>query len=224
MMKVVEIFKSIDGEGKRVGLPTTFIRLYGCNLKCSYCDTRYGCEGDNYTIMSIQEIMDAVEALGVRSITLTGGEPLIHPGVKSLVETLLCEGYWINIETNGTVDADSFRSEVGGDKNTGISRLFFTVDYKCPCSGMEKQMHLGMFHKLRTTDVVKFVVGSREDLDRALTVLEEMQTKAEVYFSPMFGSIEPAQIVEYILEHKLHNCKVQVQLHKIIWHPETKGV
>lgn len=224
MMKVVEIFKSIDGEGKRVGLPTTFVRLYGCNLKCNYCDTTYGCEGDGYTIMSIQEIVDAIEALGVRSVTLTGGEPLIHPGVRGLVETLLCEGYWINIETNGTVDVDIFRSEVGGDKNTGISRLFFTVDYKCPCSGMEKHMNMNMYHKLRTNDVVKFVVGSKEDMDRALTVLEEVQTKAEVYFSPMFGSIEPSEIVEYILEHKLYNVKVQVQLHKIIWHPETKGV
>lgn len=224
MMKVVEVFKSIDGEGKRVGLPTTFIRLYGCNIKCTYCDTRYGCEGNNYTIMSIQEIVDKVKALGVKSITITGGEPLVHPGVKNLVEHLLYEGYWINIETNGTVDVDDFRCAVGGNKNDGVSRLFFTVDYKCPSSGMEKHMKMDMYHKLRSTDVVKFVVGSKDDLDRALTVLEEMQTKAEVYFSPIFGSIEPKEIVEYILEHKLHNCKVQLQLHKIIWSPETKGV
>ena len=223
-MKVVEIFKSIDGEGKRVGLPTTFIRLYGCNLKCNYCDTRYGCEGNNYKTMSVQEIVDEVKRLEVTSITLTGGEPLIHPGIKNLVEALLSEGYWVNIETNGTVDVDQFRYEVNGNKDSGVSKLFFTVDYKCPCSGMEDRMNLKMYHKLRNTDVVKFVVGSEEDLDKALSVLEEVQTKAEVYFSPMFGSIEPSQIVDYILKHKLHNCRVQVQLHKIIWNPETRGV
>lgn len=223
-MKVVEIFRSIDGEGKRVGLPTTFIRLYGCNLKCSYCDTRYGCEGDNYRVMSIQEIMDEVRYWEVKNITITGGEPLIHPGVQSLVEVLLAEGYWVNIETNGSVDVDKFRYEVNVGKDSGISKLFFTVDYKCPCSGMEDKMNLAMYHKLRETDVIKFVVGSEEDLDRAMTVLEQVQTKAEVYFSPMFGSIEPAQIVDYILRHKLYNCKVQVQLHKIIWSPEKRGV
>lgn len=223
-MKVVEIFRSIDGEGKRVGLPTTFIRLFGCNLKCTYCDTRYGCEGNGYTVMSIQQIMDGVKCLEVKSVTLTGGEPLIHPGIKNLVEALLAEGYWVNIETNGTIDVDQFRYEVVGNKSDGISKLFFTVDYKCPCSGMEDKMKLNMYHKLHSTDVVKFVVGSYEDMDRALSVLEEVQTKAEVYFSPMFGSIQPSEIVDYILNHKLYNCKVQVQLHKIIWNPETRGV
>lgn len=223
-MKVVEIFRSIDGEGKRVGLPTTFIRLYGCNLKCNYCDTRYGCEGNNYKVRSVQEIVDEVKQWEVESVTITGGEPLIHPGIKSLVEALLAEGYWVNIETNGTVDVCEFRSSIYGNKESGVSKLFFTVDYKCPCSGMEDKMNLKMYHKLRSTDVVKFVVASMEDLDRALSVLEEVQTPAEVYFSPMFGSIEPSVIVEYILRHKLYKCKVQVQLHKIIWNPETRGV
>lgn len=223
-MKVVEIFESIDGEGKRAGLPTIFIRLYGCNLKCSYCDTAYGCEGDHYAIVSIQEIVDVVKTMGATSITITGGEPLIHPGAKGLIKTLLDEGYWVNVETNGTVDVDDVRNEIGGTKGTGVSKLFFTVDYKCPCSGMEKHMNTEMFSKLRSTDVVKFVVGSEADMDRALEVLEEMQTKAEVYFSPVFGSIQPAAIVDYILKHKLYNCKVQVQLHKVIWNPETRGV
>lgn len=223
-MKVVEIFRSIDGEGKRVGLPTTFIRLFGCNLKCSYCDTRYGCEGNGYAVMSIAGIVEECNRLGVRSITLTGGEPLIHPGVKGLVEALLAEGYWVNIETNGSIDVDNFRHEVTGNKDNGIAKLFFTVDYKCPCSGMEDKMDLKMYHKLRETDVVKFVVGSEADMDKALSVLEEVQTRAEVYFSPMFGSIEPSEIVDYILRHKLYDCKVQVQLHKIVWNPEQRGV
>lgn len=223
-MKVVEIFRSIDGEGKRTGLPTTFIRLFGCNLKCSYCDTRYGCEGNGYTTMSISEIIEQCEQFGVKSITVTGGEPLIHPGIKNLVEALLAKAYWVNIETNGTIDVDNFRHEVTGNKDNGVAKLFFTVDYKCPSSGMEEKMNMKMYHKLRETDVVKFVVGSQTDMDKALSVLEEVQTKAEVYFSPIFGSIEPVEIVDYILKHQLYNCKVQLQLHKIIWKPEVRGV
>lgn len=221
-MKVVEIFKSIDGEGKRVGLPTTFVRLFGCNLKCKYCDTRYGCEGDEYTVMSIAQVMDQVRELGIKSVTVTGGEPLIHPGIKNLIKQLLDDGCWVNIETNGTVDVDKFRYEVSGD--VGISKLFFTVDYKCPCSGMEDKMRLDMYGKLRDTDVIKFVVGDKKDMDVALGVLEHTQTRAEVYFSPVFGHIEASSIVTYILDHKLYSCKVQVQLHKMLWSPEKRGV
>ena len=223
-MNVVEIFRSIDGEGKRVGLPTTFIRLYGCNLRCAYCDTKYSYENDNYTVMSVQEIVDEVKRLEVKNITLTGGEPLIHPGIKDLVEALLFEDCWVNIETNGSVDVDDFRNRLDCNKNKGIHNLFFTVDYKCPCSGMEHKMEPKVYRKLRHTDVIKFVVGSEADMNKALSVLEETQTKAEVYFSPLFGKIEPSTIVDYILGHKLYNCKVQVQLHKIIWSPETRGV
>ena len=88
-MKVVEIFSSIDGEGKRIGLPTTFVRLHGCNLRCSYCDTTYGCDGDDFVVMSVDEIVESCDALSVRSITITGGEPLIHPGIETLVGKLL---------------------------------------------------------------------------------------------------------------------------------------
>lgn len=219
-MFVSEIFASIDGEGKRTGLPTVFIRLYGCNLNCSYCDTRYGCEGEDYTTMSIGEIVDGCKATGINSITITGGEPLIHPGIEGLITELLREGFWVNVETNGTVDVDKFRSKLNGN----IHDLFFTMDYKCPSSGMETKMNWEYHQKLRNVDVLKFVVGNTEDLDTAIMVLDAIQTKAEVYFSPVFGKIEPAEIVRYILEHKLFNCKVQVQLHKIIWEPNERGV
>lgn len=223
-MKVVEIFRSIDGEGKRTGLPTTFIRLFGCNLHCSYCDTRYGCEGNNYDVMSIREIVEECRLLEVKNVTITGGEPLIHPGIKKLIEALLCAGYYVNVETNGSINVDDFRSQLHPGGNDGVANLFFTVDYKCPSSGMESKMDLESFRNLRRTDVLKFVVGSKEDMDAALSVLDQIGTSAEVYFSPVFGKIEPAEIVEYITEHKLFNCKVQVQLHKIIWSPTTRGV
>lgn len=214
-MKVVEIFKSIDGEGKRAGLPTTFIRLFGCNLNCSYCDTRYGCEGEGYSILSIGEVIGIVERMGIESVTITGGEPLIHPGINNLIEILLNKGYWVNIETNGSQYIEKFPSN---------TRLFFTMDYKCPSSGMENNMELRNMELLSTNDVLKFVVGNEQDLDKALQVIEQYNPKAQIYFSPVFGEIEPKEIVKYLLNHKMYDCKVQVQLHKIIWEPNQKGV
>ena len=216
-MKVVEIFKSIDGEGKRAGLPTTFIRLYGCNLNCSYCDTRYGCENDNYIVMSIKRILDRVKDLDCQSITITGGEPLIHPGIEKLINALYKAGYWINVETNGTQNIFPYRS------NYRSGRLFFTVDYKCPSSGMTEKMNCN-FEYLNEDDVLKFVVGSQDDMVSALEFLEAHNIKTNVYFSPVFGKIEPVQIVDFLIENKLNDCKVQLQLHKIIWNPEERGV
>lgn len=223
-MKVVEIFTSIDGEGKRAGLPTTFVRLYGCNLHCSFCDTRYGCEEDNYTIMSADEIVERCDEAGVHSITLTGGEPLIHPGIDSLIGKLLCKGYWVNVETNGTVDVEMFRSSITAGREYGLSRLFFTVDYKCPGSGMHDKMNVGMYRYLRSEDVVKFVVGSKDDLDFMVNILDQIQTNAQVFVSPVFGKIDPKDIVEYIVEHHLYDCRVQLQMHKLIWDPNKRGV
>lgn len=215
-MKVVEIFKSIDGEGKRAGLPTTFIRLYGCNLNCSYCDTRYGCEGDNYTEMLLSDIMDRVKELGLKSVTLTGGEPLIHEGIKDLIKSLSDEKYDINIETNGSVDISRFVMCAGD--------VFYTMDYKCNSSEMSPKMILSNFRNLRKKDVLKFVVSNEDDLDQARKVIGLTGTRAQIYFSPVFGKIEPREIVDYILAHNMDNCKVQLQLHKIIWEPDTKGV
>ena len=217
-MRVVEIFKSIDGEGKRAGLPTVFIRLYGCNLNCSYCDTLYGCAGDNYKLMSVSEIMDVVNKFAIPSVTVTGGEPLVHPGIHTLISSLTSNGYHVNIETNGSKRLP--RS--WGKKN----KLFYTVDYKCPFSKMERFMCMENLEPgvLRKKDVLKFVVGSREDLERARYIIETYEPVAKIYFSPVFGKIEPREIVDFLLENKLHHCRVQVQLHKIIWDPKERGV
>ena len=211
-MKVVEIFKSIDGEGIRVGYPVTFIRLAGCNLRCNYCDTKYSYEDEKFTEMTPQEIYIQVYKLGGKRITLTGGEPLIHKDVKVLVDLLIQKGYEVNIETNGSVDITLFL-----DKHTII-----TMDYKCASSDMEDKMLLDNISKLRKQDVLKFVVSDDNDLDTVQRIYQN--TKATVYISPVFGRIEPKQIVVYMLEHNLENCRVQVQLHKIIWNPEERGV
>lgn len=214
-MRVVEIFKSIEGEGKRAGLPCTFIRLYGCDLDCSYCDTDYGRKGGNYTEYTIDEILDKVKELGLKVVTITGGEPLIHPEVYDLIESLTDENYWINIETNGANRLTVF---------PGFYPVFYTMDMKCPSSGMTRFMLKENLNFLGVQDVLKFVVGSEEDLQFAKKIIDENQLSCEIYFSPVFGKIEPSQIVDFILENHLDDCKVQIQIHKIIWDPNKRGV
>ena len=221
-MKVVEIFKSIEGEGVRAGLPVTFIRLYGCNLRCEYCDTKYSyAEVDEkntppYCTMTVEEVVEAVMRLGCQTVTITGGEPLIHSGIEKLIDLLLMVGCEINIETNGTRPVPSkYRSE---------ERIIFTMDYKCPGSGMNDKMESYPFDTLRDHDVLKFVVSDERDLDKMVEVLETIKTTPAVFVSPVFDKIEPAQIVEYLLNHQLHDVRIQLQLHKIIWDPEQRGV
>lgn len=218
MYKVNEIFLSIDGEGVRTGLPTVFIRLYGCNLKCSYCDTRYSCENNEYTEMPLMDILEKVLSYGVPRVTLTGGEPLIHEGVKDLINSLVANDIEVNIETNGAVDLDDFWEYKYN------SKVIFTMDYKCASSGMEDKMKLWNLKLLQPKDVIKFVVSNYNELEKMEYILEESECKAQPYVSPVFGAIEPKELVEYILDNKLNNVKVQVQLHKIIWNPNMRGV
>lgn len=211
-MKVIEIFKSIDGEGIRAGYPTIFIRLAGCNLRCSYCDTKYSYEKEKSSDMTPEQIYKKVFKLGGKRITLTGGEPLIHKDVDDLINLLLNKGYEVNIETNGSVDISPFLYE----------NCIITMDYKCAGSGMEDKMLLDNLKILRRQDVLKFVVSNKHDLGTALNIYPN--TRASVYISPVFGKIEPEEIVNYMLEHGMEDCRVQVQLHKIIWNPEKRGV
>ena len=218
MYKVNEIFLSIDGEGVRTGLPTVFIRLYGCNLKCSYCDTRYSCENSEYKLMPLMDILEQVLSYGVPRVTLTGGEPLIHEGVKDLINSLVVNGIEVNIETNGAVDLEDFWEYKYN------SKVIFTMDYKCASSGMEDKMKLWNLKLLQPKDVIKFVVSNYNELEKMEYILKESECKARPYVSPVFDKIEPKELVEYILDNKLNNVKVQVQLHKIIWNPNMRGV
>ena len=218
MYKVNEIFLSIDGEGVRTGLPTVFIRLYGCNLNCSYCDTRYSCENKEYTLMPLIDILNQVLSYEVPRVTLTGGEPLIHQGVKDLINSLVLNGIQVNIETNGAVDLQNFW------EFRYSSKVIFTMDYKCASSGMEDKMKLWNLKVLQPKDVIKFVVSNYNELEKMEYILEESGCKAQPYVSPVFGAIEPKELVQYVLDNKLNNVKVQVQLHKIIWNPNMRGV
>ena len=244
-MKVVEIFNSIDGEGKRAGELTTFIRLFGCNLRCSYCDTPYGYEQQDdvepYKEMSITEIIQECEKYKAKNITLTGGEPLIHNDVQYLLRALSENNYNVNVETNGSVSILKYRT-LDGYPKPGYENVWFTIDYKCPFSQMSKNMYIDNFdvNKYNHRNMVyKFVVANLQDLEMTKEIIttyifqrnisKDMKYKNVVYLSPVFGEIEPKEIVKYLqntpeLIDTNTPVRVQLQLHKFIWPPEQRGV
>ncbi len=217
-MKVVEKFISINGEGTRAGEAAVFVRFKGCNLNCSYCDTKWANESNcEYTEMSPQEIAEYVAETGITNVTLTGGEPLLQKDIRELITILINNKNRVEIETNGAVDLATF---------TGEPRPAFTMDYKLPGSGCEKGMVFTNFSCLNEKDTVKFVAGSREDLVRAKEVIDryDLTNRCHVYISPVFGRIEPVEIVEFITENRMNDVRLQIQMHKVIWDPEKRGV
>ena len=181
----------------------------------------YAVEGNDYTQMSVEEIMAAIEKTGIRHVTLTGGEPLIHPGTWELLQILSDRGYQVNIETNGTVACPKH-----------LPGVFYTMDWKCKSSGMTHQMKMENLATLDKHDVLKFVVGSVDDLQEASSVVAELvqllpQNMPQIFISPIFGKLENEKIVEWMLSDKTmlqNNARFQVQLHKVIWDPDRRGV
>lgn len=224
--RVAEHFVSINGEGRRAGQLAYFIRFAGCNLNCDYCDTKWANEPDvtceNYTE---ELLLDMIINKGVKNITLTGGEPLLQPGIKELLEVLrTVRNINIEIETNGSIDIESFFSKREDFIEDNVS---FTLDYKTGSSAMVKLMCLHNYEIVRENDTVKFVVGSLEDLESAKAVIERyhlIEKRCGIFLSPCFGKIEPKQIVDYMVEKKLNEVNIQLQLHKYIWDPDMKGV
>lgn len=228
-MLISEIFDSIDGEGVRSGQLCTFIRVVGCNLRCSYCDTMYAVDPEKYSLikpkeMSISEILSHVNRR-FRRVTLTGGEPLLFSETVQLVNRLCDAGYEVNIETNGACDIVAFRGLIREPKN-----LFFTVDFKLPSSGEMYSMRLSNFDSLSARDVLKFVVGTDEDLSVAVsyvkTLLEKYGDKPPiVYFGVVFGAYELSDVIDEIMDDpELGDIRFQIQMHKIIWDPNARGV
>ncbi len=214
-MLISEIFKSIDGEGPRAGLPAVFVRTFGCPLRCKYCDSLYAVEGGGYKFMTYHDVLDKVAEFGIKNVTLTGGEPLVHKDAIDLVKALSNQGYMVQIETSGSVDFSPYLS---------IPNVMITMDWKSIYSGMSDMMKPNLLGMLESKDVLKFVVANKEDLDQMKAVLEKYNPSAQIFVSPVFGEIEPKEIVEYILSNKLTNCRVQLQLHKFIWPADMRGV
>lgn len=215
-MKIVEIFNSVEGEGKRAGYPCTFVRFFGCNLACSYCDSTYATKGTGYTEMLMSDVLKEVDKFGCKRVTVTGGEPLIQLGIAKFLFALSQMGYEVNVETNGSVPLVS--------DLLNIPNVFYTMDYKTLSSGMNIFMIKDNFLQLREQDVLKCVVGTLEDMNNCVDFLKLINTKAEIFISPIFGKISPKEIVDYIKANKLYDWRVQVQLHKIIWDPNKRGV
>lgn len=235
MMRISEIFKSIDGEGITAGFPAIFIRTYGCNLRCSYCDSLYALEGNDYTEMSVDEIIDTINKKypGSTHVTITGGEPLLQDELHKLIVRLVMNTSveLINIETNGAVRLNDFmlkcrkyRDEEFDSTLIIEDRVIFTMDWKSISSGMHKAMLKENLPWLGENDVLKFVVGSEEDLNQMVDVIKTNQIDAHIFVSPVFGNIEPKEIVEYLLKNNLNNIRMQLQMHKFIWPPEMRGV
>ena len=218
-MKVAETFLSINGEGPRAGELALFVRFQGCNLHCSYCDTRWANEMDcPVEECTPSDIAAQIRAAGVKNVTLTGGEPLLQPDMPRLLALLAREeGLRVEIETNGSVSLAPF---------CGENRPTFTMDYKLPGSGCEAAMDERNFALLGAEDTVKFVCSDGADLDRAAQLIAEhrLTERCHVYLSPVFGVIEPAEMVEYMIAHRINDVRLQLQMHKIIWDPERRGV
>lgn len=218
--QVVEKFVSINGEGTRAGELAVFIRMKGCNLNCAYCDTTWANQPDApYTSMTTEEIVEYVKETNVYNVTLTGGEPLLRKGMEELITALLSiENISVEIETNGSVDLTPYTKLV--------KRPIFTMDYKLGASGMEEKMLHSNFALLSKEDTVKFVSGSLADMARARELIKQygLLEKCHVYFSPVFGSIEPADMVDFLVKENLNKARIQLQLHKFIWDPNKRGV
>lgn len=231
--KVVEKFVSINGEGILAGQLAVFIRFQGCNLACSYCDTSWANEHDvSYTTMTENEIYQYIKETGIKNVTLTGGEPLLVKDLIILLNVLLEDNHLhIEIETNGSVDLSQFTNPIYYSKMNNSSEILskalsFTMDYKLAGSGMEHKMRTTNFELLKKTDTVKFVVSDIQDLEKTKEIIEQYHlTKiCHVYISPVFGKITPEEIVNFLIINRLNNVNMQLQMHKVIWDPDKRGV
>lgn len=212
MIKINEIYYSIQGESSKAGLPCIFIRLTYCNLRCTYCDTEYAFyEGKNY---SIDEILSEIKKYNCNLVEVTGGEPLFQEECIDLMKQLCDDGYEVLIETGGSLPINNI------DK-----RVKIIMDLKCPSSGMLKKNLYENISFLKKSDEIKFVIGTREDYDWTKEIIAKynLNSKCEVLVSTVFDKIEPLALVEWILKDNL-NVRFQLQMHKFIWTPETKGV
>jgi len=229
---ITEIFKSIQGEGTRAGLPCVFVRLTGCNLRCTWCDTAYAFHGGKK--MTVEEVCVRVDELSGRGdaqhastaavplVELTGGEPLLQEEIYQLAEILLADGYTVMIETSG----ERFIGRLP-------EHVIKIVDVKCPDSGEAKTFEVRNLEALGRDDEVKFVISTRRDYEfaREFTDKHDLHERVhEVLFSPVcddpegkWQGLQPRQLVEWILEDGLQ-VRLGLQLHKFVWHPATKGV
>lgn len=212
MVRVTEIFHSIQGESTYAGQPCVFIRLTGCPLRCTWCDTEYSFYGG--TPLAIEEILAQVRAYGCPLVEVTGGEPLAQPEALPLIARLCDAGYTVLIETSGAIDVRPVDQ-----------RARLILDVKCPGSGMTDRMHWPNLEYVTAKDEAKFVLASRADYEWARGIVAQycLAERCTVLFSPVFGSLDLRQLAEWILADRLP-VRFQLQMHKYIWAPDMRGV
>ena len=205
-LNITEIFYSLQGEAKDVGIPTVFIRLTGCPLRCNYCDTTYAFKGNNP--LTIDDILTKVRQYNTQYICVTGGEPLAQKNCLKLLDTLAENNYKISLETSGSIDVAPVNPQVS-----------IVMDLKTPSSTECHQNRYENVPLLESKDQLKFVIANRDDFDWCCDILDNNITPAGVLFSPVYETLKPAQLADWILENQL-NVRLQVQLHKILWGEE----
>jgi len=212
MLKITEIFKSVQGESSRAGLPCIFIRLTGCHLRCTWCDTEYAFY-DGKPI-SVEDILKTIAPYNVRLVEVTGGEPLLQEGVYDLMRALLDHGYTVMLETSGSLPIDPVPAEV-----------IKIVDLKCPGSGEALQNRYDNLDKLAPHDEVKFVIADRTDYEWSRDMLKRynIDRRVQVLFSPVYDKLPLKDLTEWVLEDGLP-VRIQTQLHKWIWGKDAIGV
>lgn len=213
-LKIYEMFTSIQGESTHAGRLCFFIRLAGCNLRCSYCDTKKAQSPDAGREYSLTELLEKARGSGIRLVEITGGEPMLQNAVPELCSLLIENGFEVLMETNGSVDLSSVPA--------GVRRI---IDWKTPSSGESSKMLDSNFRNLRPHDEVKFVIADRKDYEASMEVMERfgIPACATVLFAPVFGRIEPRTLVEWMIADRVP-ARLNLQLHKIVWSPETEGV
>lgn len=211
-LRITEIFHSIQGESSYAGRPCVFVRLTGCLLRCTWCDSEYTFSGG--TVMTREEVLAHVKGYACSLVEITGGEPLHQPEALGLIEALCSEGYEVLVETSGAIDI-----------STVDSRARIILDVKCPGSGMTDRMQWANLRHLTHKDEVKFVIKDRTDYEWARSILHTsaLGSRCTVLFGPVFGELEPRRLAEWILADRLP-VRFQLQVHKYVWDPQARGV
>ncbi len=212
LLKINEIFHSIQGESRQTGRPCVFVRLTWCNLRCAWCDTAYAFEEGRE--LSVAAILDKVASHGTPYVLVTGGEPLLQQGVHDLLGELLDRGHEVALETGGSLDIS------GVDRRVAI-----VLDLKCPGSGMAGKNRWENLDRLKSTDEVKFVIADRADYEWTRAVIGErgLARRCSLLVSPVHGQLHARALAEWVLADRLP-VRLQIQLHKYIWPPDTRGV